>query len=206
MQIVVQFTWHDLTDDLWGPRISFFPGAPYDPEKVEALDMDASGTIWAGGNGLVGFRFDERFNEVTTVADFGAKTPDTDGLISSNVTDVAVDRNGYVWVVTAGGLNRVRPVGNGHDLDAWFDVVTYSANTDLGILYSPSRISSMTRSAVFFPTPLTCFRAFTSFSTNACASRRAEYVESMANATLGPTPDAPRSLEKSSRSNNSRKP
>lgn len=137
-------TWHDLTDDLWGPRINFFPGAPYDPEKVEALDMDASGTIWTGGNGLVGFRFDERFNEVTTVADFGAKTPDTDGLISSNVTDVAVDRNGYVWVVTAGGLNRVRPVGNGHAIDAWFDVVTYSANTDLGILYSPSRISSMT--------------------------------------------------------------
>ncbi len=137
-------TWYDPDDDLWGPWISYVEGAPYDLTVADALARDESGTLWAGGNGLVGFRFDERFNEATLVADFGARTPDDDGLISSNVTDVAVDRHGYVWVVSAGGLNRVRPVAGGHAIDAWFDVVTYSASVDFGILYSPSRISGMT--------------------------------------------------------------
>lgn len=136
-------TWTDLTDDDWSVRIDDFEGTSFDPLAAKALALDASGTIWVGGNGLVGMDYDEVTKIDRTVGAFGARTLDEEGLITSTVIDVGVDRHGYVWAVTSAGLNRVRPVRGGYEFDAWFDVVTYSVIPDLGILYSPSRVSDL---------------------------------------------------------------
>lgn len=136
-------TWTDDTDDDWSYRVSNFPNTFLDPKEAAALALDASGNIWVGGNGLVGMSFNESSGALRTVAAVGGKTLDEEGLISSDVVDVAVDRHGYVWAVTSAGLNRVRVGAGGVELDAWFDVVTYSGTRDLGILYSPSRVSDL---------------------------------------------------------------
>ncbi|RKZ10719.1 hypothetical protein DRQ50_14265, partial [bacterium] len=136
-------TWTDPTDDDWSVRVDDFPDTFLDPRVAAALSLDAAGTVWVGGNGLVGMDYDEATGSLRTNAAFSAKTLDEAGLISNSVIDVDVDRHGYVWVITAAGLNRVRPVAGGHEIDAWFDVVTYSGDSSLGILYSPSRITEL---------------------------------------------------------------
>jgi len=57
--------------------------------------------------------------------------------------DIAVDKNGDVWVATATGLNRVHPRGDDALITAWIDLPNYLANPDYGVLYSPNVIAPL---------------------------------------------------------------
>lgn len=140
-------TWFDQSDDLWYDPVTNFPKSSLDPRKAKGLALGKDGSLWAGGNGLVQFTYELTGGtslEVTVVQDFPEKSPAVpNGLVNGNVEDIAVDRNGDIWVATATGLNRVHPKGAEAEIAAWIDLVNYLENSDYGLLYSPNVIAPL---------------------------------------------------------------
>lgn len=138
-------TWLDTTDDRWDAPVADFPGTTNDPLAAVALVNGPDGTIWVGGNGLTRFRYGEFFPyAVTVVEQFNQKTsPFAEGLIDGNIEDLALDRNGHLWISTRAGLNRGITSGGETSFDAWFDLGNYLSNSSYGTLYSPDSIVSL---------------------------------------------------------------
>jgi len=136
-------TWHDQSDDRWD-TLADLPGSVSDLGAVLGLAVGPDGSIWAGGNGLVQFTWDEQFATASLVTNLAEKTsPFLSGLVNGNVRDIALDNNGAVWVATASGLNRVRGSGAEVTIDTYIDLPNYFANPNYGALYSPNVISAL---------------------------------------------------------------
>ncbi len=143
-------TWSDFSDDRWDGPLTTFSRSNNDPKKVKGLAVGPDGSIWAGGNGLVNFRYDEVSRLTTVIQSYGEKVSNSiAGLVSGAVSDVAVDGNGDVWVAGTSGLNRIRTQGTQTTIDAWLDLGNYLANSNYGLLYS---------SGVIAPLPGTIYR------------------------------------------------
>jgi hypothetical protein len=136
-------TWFDKSDDRWDPPLSFFPNTTLDPRQARTLAAEGDGTIWAGGNGLVRFSYDEVARTVTTEDDLTEKRGTNDvGLVNGKVNSIARARDG-LWVATQTGLNRVRVAGDALEVTAWIDLRNYLGNPDYPALYSPSVIANL---------------------------------------------------------------
>ncbi len=140
-----EITWADQSDDRWEGPFSSIPGTNNDPTPLMThLALAPDGSIWFGGNGITRFSFDESSNEVSLEEDYSAKTAFfLDGLITGNVSDLEVDANGDLWVATREGLNRVRWGTAEPEIDVFFDLGNYFANSLYTELYSPNVITSL---------------------------------------------------------------
>ncbi len=137
-------TWDDFGDDRWDGPLDAWYGTGNDPKRVHGLALAPDGTIWAGGNGLVRFSYDESARLATVLETYTEKTSNfLPGLVSAAVSDVAVDGNGDVWVACSAGLNRVRRSGGQVVVDAWLDLGNYLANPNFGLLYSTGVIAPL---------------------------------------------------------------
>lgn len=140
-------TWFDESDDVWYEPIGFFPDTSLDPGKTLGLATGRDGSIWAGGNGLVQFTYEiagSTFLDLDVLADFTEKTQaNPQGLVNGNVQDVAVDRNGDVWVATRTGLNRVTPQGDEYPISAWIDLGNFLGNPNYQVVYSSNVIAPL---------------------------------------------------------------
>ena len=142
-------TWFDPSDDVWYDPVTVFPGSTLDPGGAVALTLGRDGSLWAGGNGLVQFRYELTGGTslaTTVVQDLEQKSPSTpeiEGLVNGDVRDIATDHNGDIWVSTLSGLNRVSPRGEESLVTAWIDVGNYLSNPDYGMLYSPNVIAPL---------------------------------------------------------------
>ena len=148
-------TWFDPSDDVWYDPVTEFTGSSLDPGNASALTLGKDGSLWAGGNGLVQFTYELTGGTslaTTVVQDLEEKkteTPDIEGLVNGNVSDIATDTNGDIWVSTATGLNRVSPQGGDAQVDTWIDVGNYLSNPDYGVLYSPNVIAPLPGQSYF---------------------------------------------------------
>ncbi len=143
-------TWDDFSDDRWDGPFDYFPSSGNDPKKVKGLAVGSDGTLWAGGNGLVNFRYDESLGLITVINSYSEKVSNSiPGLVSGAVADVVVDGNGDIWATTTAGLNRLHKSGTKTTIDAWLDLANYLANPNYGLLYS---------SGVIAPLPGTVYR------------------------------------------------
>lgn len=139
-----ELTWTDFGDDTWWEPVDAFFGSTNDPRKVKGLALAPDGTIWAGGNGVVRFRYNESTRLVTVLETYAEKTsPFSPGLLSVSVNDLATDRNGHLWVATTAGLNRIRSDADPVAVDVWTDLGNYLANPNYGLLYSPNVIAAL---------------------------------------------------------------
>jgi hypothetical protein len=134
-------TWFDQTDDHWSPPINDFPDTFLDPTQARGLADGPDGSLWVGGNGVVRFVYDGGL--VTTLDALGAASGSASGLSDGKVYDVAVDRNGYLWVATASGLDRVRLGAGEPQVDSWFDAVTYATDPGVNSRYSSTAIADL---------------------------------------------------------------
>ena len=145
-------TWLEPADDIWTPALESAPGTDFAFPSAVTLAVDADGSLWAGGgNGVVHFDLvdyaDDRI-EIGLRATYGQKlNPLREGLISSDVRDLAFDRNGDLWVAHARGLNRIREVAGGVEIDPFTSLAAYIED-NLGTLYSPSAVSGLPGGAV----------------------------------------------------------
>ncbi len=137
-------TWLDQSDDRWDEPLTGIPGSVLDLTVVFGLEVGTDGSIWAGGNGLVQFSYDEDSRSGTLLTNVGEKTSALiSGLVNGNVSDVVRDANGHIWVATASGVNRVRGSGQNFEVDTYIDLANYFANSNYGVLYSPNVISAL---------------------------------------------------------------
>jgi hypothetical protein len=137
-------TWLDQSDDRWDEPVTGIPGSVLDLTVVFGLEVGNDGSIWAGGNGLVQFSYDEDSRSGTLLTNVGEKTSALiSGLVNGNVSDVVRDANGHIWVATASGVNRVRGSGQEFEVDTYIDLANYFANPNYGVLYSPNVISAL---------------------------------------------------------------
>jgi len=134
-------TWHDQSDDHWAPPINDFRDTFLDPTQARGLAGGPDGSLWVGGNGVVRFRYEGGL--VTTLDALGTAGGTAPGLSNGKVFDVAADRNGYLWVATASGLDRVRLGAGEPQVDSWFDVVTYATDAGVNGRYSPTAIADL---------------------------------------------------------------
>jgi ligand-binding sensor domain-containing protein len=139
-----ELTWADTSDDRWDAPVRSWPGTTFDPAQVFGLAVGPDGTLWAGGNGLVQFSYDEDTQAVTTLTIVGEKfASSVEGLVNANVADVAVDAEGGVWVVTPTGVNRVDGAGREFTVQAWIDLPNYYGNPLYPVLYSSNVIAPL---------------------------------------------------------------
>lgn len=137
-------TWRDQSDDRWDAPLTSVPGSLLDLRGTFGLAVGQDGSIWAGGNGLVQFSYDEQTREATLVTNLREKTSALfEGLVSGNVADITRDANGDIWVATASGVNRVRGTGSEVAVDTYIDLGNYFANPLYALLYSPNVISPL---------------------------------------------------------------
>jgi len=137
-------TWFDQSDDRWDAPVASVFGSVLDLKAAFGLEVGSGGSIWVGGSGLLEFSYDERTRVASLLTSISDKSsPQVDGLINANVSDVARDVNGHIWVTTASGINRVRGSGQDVVIDAYVDLGNYFANPTYQVLYSPTVISSL---------------------------------------------------------------
>ncbi|MBK8166506.1 MAG: hypothetical protein IPK64_11180 [bacterium] len=137
-------TWTDQSDDRWDDPVSTIAGTALNLNSAVALALGRDGTLWAGGNGVVQFTYDENASIATLVTAVSEKfTPTSVGLINGNVVDLAVDVNGDVWVATRTGLNLVRGTGRNVSVAAWIDLPNFYSSTTYQALYSPNTIAAL---------------------------------------------------------------
>jgi len=137
-------TWLDQSDDRWDPPVTDIFGSTLDLRGAFGLAVGEDGSIWAGGNGLVQFSYDEAGRTATLLSSIMEKTSSLrEGLISGNVSDITRDMNGHIWVATASGVNRVRGSGNEVAVDTYLDLANYFANPLYSVLYSPNVIAPL---------------------------------------------------------------
>lgn len=139
-----QLTWLDTGDDRWDDPVASFSGISNNPTEAFALALADDGSIWVGGNGVVRFTYNDFTRQATVVEHFREKTsPFAEGLINGNVSDLALDGSGALWVATRGGLNRGVTSGGETLFTAWFDLGNYLASSSYASLYSPDSIVSL---------------------------------------------------------------
>lgn len=137
-------TWLDQSDDRWDEPISALPGTALNPGKAVALALGRDGTLWAGGNGVVQFTYNEATRQATLLSAVTEKfTPTSEGLVNGNVADLAVDMNGDVWVATRSGLNRIHGTGQNVSVTAWIDLPNYYGSANTQSLYSANVIAPL---------------------------------------------------------------
>ncbi len=138
-------TWTDPSDDRWDAPVTAFPGLDNDPTRAfSALERGPDGTIWYGGDGMVRFRYDADYRYLTVEDYLLVKTsPVAEGLLGGGVFDLALGRNGDLWVACLNGLNRVRMVQGEPVVDAWLDLMNYVGGADYATLYSPNVIEAL---------------------------------------------------------------
>jgi hypothetical protein len=137
-------TWLDQSDDRWDAPVAAVDGSALDLGGAFGLAVDRDGSLWVGGNGLVQFSYDEITREATLLTSVGEKvSPQIEGLVNGNVSDIVLDANGHVWAATATGVNRVRGTGTQVAVDTYLDLANYFANPNYAVLYSPNVISSL---------------------------------------------------------------
>ena len=137
-------TWLDPSDDRWDDPVTDFPGTSQDPANAVALALAPDGSIWVGGNGVVRFTYDPYQHLVEVQEHFGEKaSPFSEGLITGNVADLAVDAFGHLWTATRAGLNRGITREGVTTFEAWFDLGNYLSSSTYGSLYSPTSIVAL---------------------------------------------------------------
>ncbi len=123
-----RLTWTDTSDDVMSPPVTAIPDTAFDISLANAMVLGTDGTIWVGGNGVVGFTYDVATGIATRVASYGNKTSPLDqGLLSKAVKGMELDHNGDLWVLTDIGLNRIRlsePAPQ-RQVDAYTDLESY---------------------------------------------------------------------------------
>ena len=137
-------TWQDQSDDRWDAPLRSVPGSVADLGAAFGLEVGSDGSLWVGGNGLVQFTYNEQTRAATLVTNLSEKASAvSEGLINANVSSLARDANGDIWVATANGLNRVRGTGQDVAVDTYVDLANYFANPNYAVLYSPNVISPL---------------------------------------------------------------
>lgn len=134
-------TWHDPSDDHWTPPINDFPETFLDPTQARGLADGSDGSLWAGGNGVVRFRYDGGL--LSTLDALGTASGEATGLSNSRVLDVVTDRNGYLWVANFSGLDRVRLGAGDPQVDSWFDALTFATDAGVNGRYSSTSIADL---------------------------------------------------------------
>jgi hypothetical protein len=139
-----ELTWLDQSDDRWDKPVSAIDGTPLKPAEAVALALGRDGTLWAGGNGVIQFTYDETTRKATKLTAITEKFASSSaGLVNGNVADLAIDANGDVWVATRTGLNRVQGTGNDVTITAWIDLANYYSSTTYQVLYSANVIAPL---------------------------------------------------------------
>lgn len=139
-------TWLDQSDDRWDKPVSSIEETALAPGKAVALALGRDGTLWAGGNGVIQFTYDEtaptpKATKLTAITEkFSSSSA---GLVNGNVADLAIDANGDVWVATRTGLNRVQGSGDDVKITAWIDLANYYGSTTYQVLYSANVIAPL---------------------------------------------------------------
>jgi hypothetical protein len=143
-----ELTWLDQSDDRWDPPVSAISGTSLKPAEAKALAVGRDGSLWAGGNGVIQFTYDEaapdpalRATKLTSLTEKFASS--SVGLVNGNVADLTVDANGDVWVATLTGLNRVQGTGTDVAITAWIDLANYYGSTTYQVLYSTNVIAPL---------------------------------------------------------------
>ncbi|MBM4131066.1 hypothetical protein FJ250_08550 [bacterium] len=137
-------TWADQSDDRWDAPIAGLAGTAPNLGRAVGLALGRDGTLWAGGNGVVQFTYDEAARRARLLTAVGEKfTASSVGLVNGNVADLAVDANGDVWVATRTGLNRIRGSGGDVSVAVWIDLQNYYGSTTYQALYSANTIAPL---------------------------------------------------------------
>ena len=137
-------TWLDTTDDRWDAPVRYIPGTSLDLGKALGLAVGPDGSIWAGGNGVVQFTYNDATRVATLVTAVSEKfSASSQGLVNGNVADLAVDANSDVWVATRTGLNRIRGTGSDIAVTAWIDLANYYGSETYPTLYSSNVIAPL---------------------------------------------------------------
>jgi len=142
-------TWDDLSDDWFGGPVTVPADSPgdYDFRGCKGLDVAADGTLWAaGGSGAIHVAlagFADGVLNLEVLAEYREMVDSSlPGLLRGNLTDVALDRNGDVWVSHDAGLNRIRERGDETFIDGFTNAGAYAA-FGLGSLFSASIIAGV---------------------------------------------------------------
>ena len=136
-------TWTDLSDDQWlATPLENVPGSQLDLKAANAIVAGPDGTLFAGGAGVVNFRYDPFLQRAILLSQWEAKNDAFGtGLLAQSVTGLSFDRNGDLWALTSGGLNRMRLSAQPLVIDAYTDLETF-VNLDPS-LYSPGVIAPL---------------------------------------------------------------
>ena len=138
-----ELTWNAPQDDTFDtfPTIA---GASIDLSQVQALALGADGRIWVASNRVLSFIYNVPggFDEDSLVEFRVKDNAAFQGLLSSAVVGLAVDRNQHVWALTSAGLNRIRPEGNSWSIDAYTDLETFLSLAGSG-LYSSNILAAL---------------------------------------------------------------
>lgn len=136
-------TWANFADDDMQTYTSV-PNASISVTAAEALALGPDGSIWVAANGVLAFNYDaSRAVPFVNVREFRQKTgAAAEGLLSNAVVDVAFDRNGHLWALTSGGLNRIRLDASPARIDAFTDLASFLALASSGF-YSANIIAAL---------------------------------------------------------------
>ncbi len=136
-------TWSDVSDDAWlAEPLQFIPGSQFSLTAANTIVTGPDGSLWVGGAGLVNFRYEPILQQAFLLGQWGAK-PDAfqAGLLAQAVSGAGFDRNGDLWVLTAGGLNRLRLDTSPVVIEAFTDLASYF--TFDPSFYSPAVIAPL---------------------------------------------------------------
>jgi hypothetical protein len=120
-------TWLDTSDDHWpDDPLPAVPGSSLELDAANAIAAGPAGTMFAGGSGLVQFRYEPVLDLATRVGQWEQKTlAAVPGLLSQIVVGLASDRNGAIWALTGAGLNRLRFLEDTVAVDAFTDLANF---------------------------------------------------------------------------------
>lgn len=123
-------TWTDWSDDSWSDPVTVFADTNgvevSDPAKVRGLALAADGSIWAAGENLVRFTYNDFTGEATWWEHWKTKQASYEnGLVGGDLVDVAVDVNDDVWILGKTGLNRLRWREGEAIFDTYLDQTNY---------------------------------------------------------------------------------
>lgn len=120
-------TWHDFSDDQWlDVPLQQIPGSELGLDAANAILVGPDGSLWVGGAGIVNFRYEAGLglplllNQLEAMTQAGAT-----GLLHQRVRGAGFDRNGDLWALTDGGLNRLRLGVQPIEIDAYTDLGTF---------------------------------------------------------------------------------
>lgn len=140
-------TWTDDSDDVWTPPLASVLGSTFAFPSAVAVAVRPDGTAWiGGGSGVVRVEIEDigpdRF-DVEILESYPAKTnPLWEGLLSGSVRDLALDRNGDLWVAHELGLDRIRTRQGKVSIDPFTSLDDYLSR-ELGTIFSASAISGL---------------------------------------------------------------